>query len=122
MFFVTAMQGQVQQDHVLSLVQFKRLDQCTFINFLGTRPDTFSKTRFGNKTTFMNKEETYQGIGLVLLMLRSVQLYLCCLGKSPQLFLQVEKTSRLHEYLKGIGFIIARKSEIKLLSKNCLGT
>jgi hypothetical protein len=70
----------------------------------------------------MKEEETYQGMGLALLMLRSVQLYLYCLGKSPQLFLQVEKTLRLHEYLKGIGFIIARKLEIKLLSKNCLGT
>jgi hypothetical protein len=43
-FFVTSMQGQVQQDHVLSLVQFKRWDKCTFINFLGTRLGTFSKT------------------------------------------------------------------------------
>jgi hypothetical protein len=121
-FFVTAMQGQVQQDHVLSLVQFKRLDKCTFINFLGTWLGTFSKTRFGNKTTFMNEEETYQGMGLALLMLRSVQLYLCCLGKSPQLCIQVVKNLRLHQYLKGIGFIIARKLVIKLLSKNCLGT
>jgi hypothetical protein len=121
-FFVTAMHGQLQQDHVLSLVQFKWLDKCTFINFLGTRIGTFSKTRFGNKTTFMNEEETYQGLGLALLMLRSVQLYLCCLGKSPQLCIQVLKNLRLHEYLKGIGFIMARKLEIKLLSKNCLGT
>jgi hypothetical protein len=43
-FFVTAMQGQVQQDHVLSLVQFKRWDKYTFIKFLGTWPGTFSKT------------------------------------------------------------------------------
>jgi hypothetical protein len=70
----------------------------------------------------MNEEETYEGMGLALLMLRSVQLYLCCLGKSPQLCIQVLKNLRLHEYLKGIGFIMARKSEIKLLSKNCLGT
>jgi hypothetical protein len=107
-FFVTAIQGQVQQDHVLSLVQFKRWDKCTFINFLGTRIGTFSKTRFGNKTTFMNEEETYQGMGLALLMLRSVQLYLCCLGKSPQLCIQVEKTLRLYKYLMGIGFIMAK--------------
>jgi hypothetical protein len=86
-FFVTAMQGQVQHFNVLSLVQFKGWHKCMFINFLGTRPGTFSKTQFGNKTTFMNEEETYQGRGLALLMLRSVQLYLCCLGKSPQLFL-----------------------------------
>jgi hypothetical protein len=121
-FFVTAIQGQVQQDHVLSSVQFKRWDNCTFINFLGTRPGTFSKTRFGNETTFMNEEETYQGMGLALLMLRSVQLYLCCLGITPRLSIQVVKNSRLHEYLNGIGLIFAKKSEIKLLCKNCLGT
>jgi hypothetical protein len=121
-FFVTAMQGQVQQDHVLSLAQFKRLDKSTFINFLGPRIGTFSRTRFGNKTTFMNKEETYLGMGLALLMLCSVQLYLCCLGKSPQLCIQVLKNLRLHEYLNGIGFIMAKKSEIKLLSNSFLGT
>jgi hypothetical protein len=43
-FFVTAMQGQAQQDHVLFLVQFKGWDKCTFINFLGTWTGTFSKT------------------------------------------------------------------------------
>jgi hypothetical protein len=105
-FFVTAIQGQVSQDHVLSLVQFKQINQkCTFINYLGTRSGTFSKARFGTKTPCMGEDETYQGMGLALLLLRSVQLYLCCLGKIPQLYIQVANGSRMHKNVLAIGFV-----------------
>jgi hypothetical protein len=49
----------------------------------------FFQNLLGTKTTFMSKEETYQGMGLALLC--SVQPYLCCLDKSPQVFLQVSR-------------------------------
>jgi hypothetical protein len=106
-FFITAIQGQVQQDHVLSLVQFKQIHKrCTFINYMGTRSGTFEKKRFGTKTPFMRDDETFEGMGLALLLLRSVQLYLCCLGKVPQLYIQVVYGSRMHTYLLGVGFVI----------------
>jgi hypothetical protein len=104
MFFVTAIQGQVTQDQVLSLVQFKQVSNLAFINFLGTKNGTFSKSKVGNKTPFMSKDQTYQGMGLALLFFCSVQLYLCCLGKTPILIIQVEVATQLNAYLLSIGF------------------
>jgi hypothetical protein len=96
MFFVTAIQGQVTQDQVLLLVLFKQVSNGAFINFLGTKNGTFSKSKFGTKSPFMSIDQTYQGMGLALLVLRSVQLYLCCLGKTPILIIQIEVATLLH--------------------------
>lgn len=76
----------------------------TFINFLATRPGTYTQALFGTKTPFMNENQTFRKMGLALLMLRSLQLLLCCYVTSPCILIQAKIGSELHQYLVKIGF------------------
>jgi hypothetical protein len=67
----------------------------------------------------MGEDEKYQGMGMALLLLRSVQLYLCCLGKIPQMYFQVANGSRLHRYLLDIGFVIYNDKTMISTLKQC---
>jgi hypothetical protein len=69
----------------------------------------------------MREDETYEGMGLALLLLRSVQLYLCCLDKVPQLYIQVVNGSQMHTYLLGIGFVIFTDNTMMATLKQCKG-
>jgi hypothetical protein len=86
--------------------------------FWGQKMELFLNPKFGTKTPFMSKDQTYQGLGLALLLLRLIQLYPCCLGKTPILIIQVEVATRLHAYLMTIGFKAAtREKEISFIKK-----
>jgi hypothetical protein len=117
-FFITAIQSQVVQDHILAFIQFKRFKKAAFINLLATRPGTFSKGLFGSSPRFMDPEVTFRNMRLALLLIRALQLYMCSLDSPPTLYIQVKVNSSLETYLKNLGFEIYNISNI--LKEKCI--
>jgi len=76
------------EDNMIAFIQFKRLDDPIFwVNCLKVQ-----------LVPGFEKEDPVIGIGIGLLLLRSLQLYQCCLKQKPNIMVHTEKDSRLHKY------------------------
>ena len=93
-----------KEDHIIAGVQFKRSKQGVWINYIGTSGLEITGPMFGVSKDFLPPGNFFTGLGIGLMLLRSVQLYQCAHGMHPNLFIQVKCASLLADYLQRRGF------------------
>jgi hypothetical protein len=111
-FFVTVLRESGLDDVIIAGIQFKRNARGVWINFMATTDKLVLKSTFGSCPGFLEEQSPLRGLGIGLLLLRAVQLYQCCHGSPPNLFIQALRGSDFEAYLCKRGFRDASTSTV----------
>ena len=104
---ITCLSENGKADVVVSAIQFKRTEHGAWVNYFCTSRKTVDVGPFGSKPGFLPIETPFRGMGLGFLLLRSLQLLLACNKQPPTVFMRVQHSSELFQYLLDRGFVEA---------------
>ena len=104
---ITCLSENGKADNVVAAIQFKRTEHGAWVNYFCTSNKTVTSGAFGSKPGFLPFGTPFRCMGLGFLLLRSLQLLLACNMQPPTLYMRVQHSSELFQYLLDRGFVEA---------------